>query len=102
MNEIKTTTIRIPSSTLIKIKSMAVKKGTTQNNIINDLINKGLKNTGKTGKIKARKINHEMPYYDPDKKLNSMDLIGIVEVDDAENIDVQKLKDSIHFKKELY
>jgi len=101
MNEIKTTTIRIPSDTLIKIKSMAVKKGTTQNNIINDLINKGLKNTEK-GKIKARKINHELPFYNPDKKLNSMGLIGIVEVDDAENIDVQELKDSIHFKKELY
>jgi len=96
-------TVKIPNKTLIKIKAMAVKKGTTQNKIIIDFINKGL-NIGKdNNKLpKARVINKELPYYNPNKKLNSMGLIGIVEVDDAENIDVQELKDSAHFKKELY
>ena len=51
MNEIKKTSIHIPIDTLIKIKSMAVKKGTTQNNIIVELINKGLE--------KAEKIKEE-------------------------------------------
>jgi predicted DNA-binding protein len=100
---IKTTTVRLPSETLIKIKTIAVETGTSQNNIINDLINKGLKATGKDkGKMKSRVINDEMPYYDPEKKLNFKDSIGIVEVDNAENIDVKELKDSIHYKKELY
>ena len=98
MMEVKKTSIQIPKDMLIEIKAMAVKQGTTQNTIINNLIAKGMEKT----KQKAKIINHKMPGYDPDKKLNSMGLIGVVEVDDAENIDVQELKDSIHFKKELY
>ncbi|MCL2688034.1 MAG: ribbon-helix-helix domain-containing protein [Methanobrevibacter sp.] len=99
-----TTTIKMPKETLIRIKSLAVEKGTSQKNIINDLLNKALKITdNKTnGKIKARVINKEMIGYNPDKKHTSMDLIGIVKVDNPEKIDVQELKDSIHFKKELY
>jgi len=42
MMELKRTTIQIPKDTLIKIKSMAVKKGKTQNNIINELSTKGI------------------------------------------------------------
>jgi len=42
MIEVKKTSIQIPIDTLIKIKSLAVKKGTTQNNIIIELIKKGL------------------------------------------------------------
>ena len=103
MIDTKRTTIEIATDTLIEIKAMAVKQGTTQNKIITDLINKGLKVTkNKQGKIKSRVINHEMLGYDPDKKLNSKDMIGIVKVEDAESIDVQELKDSIHYKKELY
>jgi len=45
--ELKRTTIQIPKNTLIKIKSMAVKKGKTQNNIINELITKGIENEEK-------------------------------------------------------
>ena len=102
MIEVKKTSIQIPKDMLIEIKAMAVKQGTTQNTIINNLIAKGMEKTEQKGKIKAKIINHKMPGYDPDKKLNSMGLIGVVEVDDAEDIDVQELKDSIHFKKELY
>jgi len=47
MNEVKKTSIHIPIDTLIKIKSIAVKKGTTQNNVIIELINKGLKRNEK-------------------------------------------------------
>jgi len=47
MTQIKTTTLKIPIETLIKIKTMAVEKGTSQNNIINDLIIIGLKDIEK-------------------------------------------------------
>ena len=100
---IKTTTLRLPSETLIKIKAIAVEKGKSQNNIINELINKGLKvNETEKGKLRSRVINHEMLGYDPDKKLDFKDSAGIVEIENPEKIDVQELKDSIHFKKELY
>ena len=45
--ELKRTTIQIPKDILIKIKSMAVKEGKTQNNIINELITKGIENKEK-------------------------------------------------------
>lgn len=102
MLETKRTTIEISKDTLIKIKAIAVKQGTTQNTIINNLINKGLKATKKQEKIKTKVINHEMPFYDPKKKVDLDDLVGIAKVDNAENIDVKELKDSIHHKKELY
>ena len=98
---IKTTTLRLPSETLIQIKALAVKTGKSQNNIMNELINKGLKTTGnKEGKIKARKI--QMPFTDSNKKGSLKNIIGIAEVDNAEDIDVNELIDSIHYKKELY
>ena len=103
MMDVKRTSIKLPKDMLIKIKAIAVEKETTQNNVITDLIAKGLKIQEKNkGKIKARVINHEMPYYDPDKKVNLDDLVGIAKVDNAEDIDVNELIDSIHFKKELY
>jgi len=37
---IKVTTLRIPSETLIKIKALSVETGKSQNNIMNELINK--------------------------------------------------------------
>jgi hypothetical protein len=42
-------------------------------------------------KVKARVINHEMPFYDPEKKVNLDDLVGIAKVDNAENIDVNEV-----------
>ena len=84
-----------------KIKKEAVNRDTTMNKLINEYIKKGLSGN-KPEKIKSRVINHEMLGYDPDKKLDSKDMIGIVEVENAEKLDVQELKDSIHFKKELY
>lgn len=102
MSGVKTTTVKLPTDTLIKIKAMAVEKGTTQNNIINDLINKGLKATGKNGKIKAKFINNRLPKAkNVTKEYDSLkDMAGIIEVD--ENIDVNEVIDNIHFKKELY
>jgi hypothetical protein len=81
---------------------MSVEKGTTQNNIINDLINKGLKATGKNEKIKAKFINNRLPKAkNATKQYDSLkDMAGIIEVD--ENIDVNEVIDNIHFKKELY
>lgn len=96
MIESKRTTINIPKDMLKAVKSRAIEKETTQTNIILDFIAKGLKDTRKEPKIK------QMPFVNSDKKHNSMELIGIVEVDNPEDIDVQELKDSIHFKKELY
>jgi len=103
MMDVKRTSVKLPKDMLIKIKAIAVEKETTQNNVITELISKGLKATEENkGKIKARVINHEMLNYDPNKKLSFEDSMGIVEIDNSENIDVQDLKDSIHYKKELY
>ena len=55
MMELKKTSVKIPIDNLIKIKEIAVRKGTTQNNIINEFINKGIENTEKM-KIKEPKI----------------------------------------------
>ena len=98
------TTIKIPNETLIKIKTLAVEKGTTQTDIILQFINKGLSKTKNkaTGLPKARVINSEMPGYDSNYKGNLKNIIGTAEVDNPEKIDVQELKDSIHYKKELY
>ena len=98
MIDFKTTTVKIPSNILIKIKTLAVEKGTTQNNIINELINRGLQNAEtKKGKIKARKINHEMPFYNPDKKGNLKNIVGIVKLD--HETDAVKVKNSIYTDK---
>ena len=94
---IKTTTLKIPSETLIEVKALAIRKGKTQNDIINEFINKGLKASGK----KKAKIK-QMPFVDPDKKGNLKDSVGIVEIENPENLDVKELIDSIHYKKELY
>jgi predicted DNA-binding protein len=96
---IKTTTIKIPSETLIELKALAIRKGKSQNDIINELINNGLKNyKNPKSKIKAKKI--QMPFINPDKKGNLKDMAGTVEIDD--NIDVNEVIDSIHMKKGLY
>jgi hypothetical protein len=101
MIEVKTTTIQIPISTLIEIKAMAVKKGKTQNNIINELINEGLKSINrKKRKVKSNVINHKMPFYNIDKKASLNDIIGIAKID--KEIDINEVIDSIHIKKDLY
>jgi metal-responsive CopG/Arc/MetJ family transcriptional regulator len=103
MIKVKRTTVKLPKHMLIKIKAIAVEKETTQNNVITELIAKGLKATeNEKNEMKSRVINNELIGYDPDKKLDFKDSMGIVKIDNAENIDVQDLKDSIHFKKELY
>ena len=104
MIEVKKTSIQIPTDMLIEIKAMAVKQGTTQNTIINNLIAKGMEKTKQKGKIKAKKINHEMPGYDPKREGNLANIIGTADVNEeiAKNLDVNELIDSIHTKKELY
>ena len=99
-----TTTIKLPNETLLKIKGLALEKRTTQSQIIKEFINKGLSKTEKedTGKVKARVINKDMSGYDPKYEGSLKNIIGIVEVDKPEDIDIQELKDSIHYKKELY
>ena len=47
MPEVIRTSINISPDTLIKIKAIAVRKGTTQNNIINEFIDKGIKSIEK-------------------------------------------------------
>ncbi|MCL2116747.1 MAG: hypothetical protein FWH29_11065 [Methanobrevibacter sp.] len=97
MIENKRTTINIPKDMLKAVKSLAVEKETTQTNIILDFIAKGLKATEKDNpRIK------QMPFVDPENKKDFKDSIGIIEVENPENLDVLELKDSIHFKKELY
>ena len=97
MIEVKKTSIQIPTDMLIEIKAMAVKQGTTQNKIINNLIAKGMEKTKQKGKIKARKINHEMPGYDPNHKGSLSDMVGIVKLD--HETDSVELKNSIYTDK---
>jgi len=96
------TTVKIPNETLIKIKGLAVEKGTTQTDIILQFINKGLNKTKNkaTGLPKARVINKELPYYNPNKKGSLKNIIGAGKVD--KDIDVDKALDNIHYKEELY
>ncbi|WP_409200445.1 hypothetical protein [Methanobrevibacter sp. DSM 116169] len=98
------TTIKLPNETLKKIKLLAVEKGTTQKKIINDLLNQALNKTENeiTELPKSEVINHKMPGYDPKYKGSLENIIGIVEVDNPEKIDVQEIKDSIRMKKGLY
>jgi hypothetical protein len=97
MIEVKQTSIRLPKEMLIQIKALAVEKETTQNNIITEFIAKGLKATEKDKpRIK------QMPFIDPDKKGNFENSCGTAKVENPENIDVNELIDSIHYKKELY
>jgi len=94
---IKTTTLRLPSETLIKIKALAVETGKSQNNIINELIDKGLKaNEKNKGKIKARLINKELPEAkNVTKKYDSLkDMAGIVKLN--HETDSVELKNSIY------
>ena len=97
MQEIKKTSIQIPSDLLIEIKAMAVKQGTSQNTIINKLIVKGMDKTKQEGKIKAKKINHEMPGYDPKKEVSLKEVAGIIKLD--HETDSVKLKNSIYADK---
>ena len=53
MPEVKKTRIIIPTDTLIQIKAIAVKQGTTQNTVINDLIKNGLENI----ELSKKKVN---------------------------------------------
>ena len=96
MIDVKKTTITIPTDALVKIKELAVRRGTTQNNIINEFINNGLKATEKEPKIK------QMPFTDPDKKGDMGNNAGIIEVENPEKLDVNELIDSIHTKEGLY
>lgn len=113
MIEVKKTSIHIPIDTLIKIKSIAVKKGTTQNNVINELINKGLE---KNEKIKGENKPNETAIerierltngkaeilnkdtYNPNptkKKLNS--IVGLM--DAPEGFDVVKAVEDANVRK---
>jgi len=91
-----TTTIKLPNETLLKIKGLALEKGTTQSHIIKEFINKGLSKVENESKElpKARVINKEMLNYDPDYKGSVEDIIGIVKLD--EKTDSVELKNSIY------
>jgi len=95
MLKVKRTTIEIPQDTLIKIKSLAVKEGTTQNKIINKLIDKGLKTTEKNKK-KAKLINDELPKLKGEAE-DLEDLAGFVDLDHKTN--AVDLKNAIHTDK---
>jgi adenylate kinase family enzyme len=96
MIDIKRTSIEIPTDTLIKIKEMAVRKGTTQNKIINELIHKGMEKTAQKGKIKAKLINNDLPKLEGQAE-NIEDLAGFVDLEYETN--AVNLKDSIHTDK---
>jgi len=95
-------TLKLPNEILKRIKLLAIERGTKQNKIIKDLLIQGLNRIKNepTRLPKFRKVNHEMPGYNPKRKGNLANIMGTAEVD--EDIDVDKLLDDIHFKEELY
>jgi len=96
MGEVIRTSIKIPTDTLIKIKTIAVRKGTSQNNIINDFIDNGLeKIEKKQGKIETQIINDELKIPAPKgyEKLKIDDLVGKF---DLGNTNAVKLKKELH------
>jgi len=96
MEEFIRTSIKIPSETLIKIKAIAVRNGTNQNNIINDFINKGLKNTEKKqGEIKIKIINDELKIPAP-KGYEGLQIDDLVGKFDIGNTNAVKLKKDLH------
>lgn len=97
MIDVKRTSITLPKDILIAIKAKAVEEGTTQSKIIIDVLRKEFEPVGN----KKEKIK-EMPFTDPDRKGNLKNIIGKGKVENAENIDVNKLIDNIHTKKGLY
>ena len=96
MIELKQTNIRIPKDLLIAIKARAVEEGTTQNNIITNILKKELKPTGKR---KAKLINDKLPKLGG-KAENLEDLAGFVELDHETN--AVELKNSIHTDKSRF
>ena len=96
MREAIRTSINIPSDTLIKIKTIAVRKGTSQNDVINDFINKGLKNTEeKQGKIKIYVINDELKIPAP-KGYEGLKIDDLVGKFDFGHTNAVKLKKELH------
>ena len=60
MVDVVRTSVNIPTHNLIKLKAIAVRKGTSQNNIINEFIDKGIEDTeqvkSKEPKIKFKDL----------------------------------------------
>ena len=93
MSDFIRTSIKIPKDTLIKIKTIAVREGTSQNHIINDFINKGLEKTEKKqGKIKALVINDELKIPAPEgyEGLKIDDLIGKYDLGQSNAVELKK------------
>jgi hypothetical protein len=102
MIDVKKTTISIPTDTLVKIKELAVRKGTTQNKIINEFINNGLKDIGKGQKNKFIKDRLPKPK-NVTKKYDSLkDMAGICEIENPENTDINDIIDNALYKMDLY
>jgi hypothetical protein len=93
MIEVKQTSIKLPKDLLIAIKARAVEKGTTQNNIITDILTKEFKPTGNR---KAKLINDKLPKLEG-KAEDLEDLAGFVELNYETN--AVELKNSIHTDK---
>ncbi|MGL6298323.1 MAG: hypothetical protein ACRC1M_04060 [Methanobacteriaceae archaeon] len=98
MTTLKKTSIQIPIEMLIEIKTMALKEGTSQNTIINNLIAKGMGKTNENEKIPAKLINDRLPKVKSSKKYGSLkDMAGIIKLD--HETDSVKLKNSIYTDK---
>ena len=93
MGEFIRTSIKIPTETLIKIKTLAVRKGTSQNSIIADFIDQGLKNIEKKqGKLKTRIINDELKINAPEgyEGLKIDDLVGKFDLGHTNAVNLKK------------
>ncbi|MDR1820552.1 MAG: ribbon-helix-helix domain-containing protein [Methanobrevibacter sp.] len=100
------TTIKLEDSLLKSIKKIAIDRNTTQNNLMNEYLEKGLKNELKLkkqeGKIKARIINNRLskPKNTDRKYKNFEDMAGVIKTDGE--VDGVELKRQIHIKEGVY
>ena len=103
---VKKASFNIDSDLLKQLKFQAIEMQTTQTELLTEFLKEGLKKGLSKSKIKAMKLPKareiQMPFTDSKKEGSLKNIIGIVEVDNAEDINVNELIDSIHIKKELY
>jgi len=103
---VKKTSFSIDSNLLKRLKFKAVEMDTTQTELLTEYLKEGLEkeiNKTKTKAMKlpkARIINHEMPFYDPNYKGNLKNIIGTVEL--GEKTDAVELKKEFTQIKQIF
>jgi hypothetical protein len=91
---------RIEPKLIKKIEKIAKIKGTDENQVLNDVIEKGIEKTElQKAKLERLKMNDKLPKFGG-KTENIEDLAGFIKID--KEIDGVEIKKQIHMKEDLY